>query len=335
MGQIRIGVYDSDAGYTERFCQYMNEASENAEFLPLYEKDQMESLLASRETEAVLIPEEMREDYPPFIGEIHVGYLTEEPGGEPGEVFRYQDRRSMLQDVERLLAQEDTSVKLLAFLGAGTGTGCSAAASAYAQYLAAGEKQVLYLNMNSLGDDSCIFRGGNPKDLRFLLQEMAKEGTPAGAMPAMLNRAPNGVYFYDNETAPLGLMDVGEEEMYAFFRGLIDSGEYRYIIVDSSFSVNHGLMAACRAAEKIFLVGDGTHSSNHLLDRIWKLFGSLDEGLLKKTAVLYNRFHKQYGRFYENPEAPAAGCLELAAPAGAAQIVEMLSEQKALREILR
>ena len=103
MGQIRIGVYDSDAGYTERFCQYMNGTAEDMEFVPLEDKEGLEALLASREAAAVLVPEEEKEEYPPFIGEIHVGYFTDRQEEEAGEVFRYQSRRNIRAAVEKLM----------------------------------------------------------------------------------------------------------------------------------------------------------------------------------------------------------------------------------------
>lgn len=335
MGQIRIGVYDSDAGYTERFCQYMNGTAEDMEFVPLEDKEGLEALLASREAAAVLVPEEEKEEYPPFIGEIHVGYFTDRQEEEAGEVFRYQSRRNIRAAVEKLMELEDTSIRLLAFVGAGPGVGCSAAASAYARYLAAGEKRVLYINMNSLGDDTCIFRGGNQKDFGYLLAELKKGTAPATLLPSMLNRDSGGVYFFDNERIPLELMDAEEEQAAEFFRWLIDSGDYRYIIIDSSFSVNHVLAAACKAAERIFLTGDGTTASNHILGRIWELFAASEGNLLKKTSILYNRFSRQYGKYFENPDAPAAGCLELLAPAGAAQTVEELEKQEVLQGLMR
>lgn len=131
MEQIRIAVYDSDAAYTERFCGYMGEVPERAEvFYPVYEKQALDDMIAGRQVDAVLVPEESRKEYPPFIGDIHVGYFTSQPDTAAGKVFRYQSRRNLFQSIELLFSQEDTAVKMVVFSGAGTHTGCSAAAGA-------------------------------------------------------------------------------------------------------------------------------------------------------------------------------------------------------------
>ena len=336
MGQIRIAVYDQDATYTGRFCQYVGEmAGETYVFSPVYERTVLDELIASREVEAVLVSDELKNEYPSFIGDIHVGYLTGEPMEEQGEIFRYQSRRELLGKIDELLKYEDTSVKLYVFAGAGEGCGCSAAAAACAESLVSEERKVLYINMNSLGDPGSIFRGGNPRDLGFLLRELGEGGDMDAAMGAVLNRDTSGIYFFDNASAPLSLMDISEERMEAFLRRLVDSGEFRYIIVDSSFSVNHGLIAACRVADRMVLVSDGTYNTNGRLDRIWQLFGILGEGLCQKTVLLYNKFHKQYGRFYENSGLPVAGCIEVLPPASPVQMAEQMMGHEALRECLR
>ncbi|MCI8464925.1 MAG: hypothetical protein HFI63_03575 [Lachnospiraceae bacterium] len=336
MGQIGIAVYDLDAAYTERFCQYMNEvAGDEYEFRPVYDRERLNHLISAREVEGVLVSDTLREEYPLFIGDIHVGYLTGEPMEEEGEIFRYQSRREILEVLESLLEIEDTSVKLLVFAGASAGCGCSTVAAACAQKLALEEKRVLYINMSSLGDAETIFHGGNPRDFQYLLKELETGGDLDAAMGAVLNRDTGGVYYYDNLSAPLSLMDISKSRMEILLRRLIDSGEFRYIIIDSSFSLNHGLLEACRLAERIILVSDGVYTSNHRLHKIWCLFKMLGNGLCRKSVLLYNKFHEKYGRLYENPELPVAGTIGVLSPAGPALMAEQMMGHEALREVLR
>ena len=314
----------------------MNEAAEEEyEFRPVYDREQLDHLISAREISGVLVSDELRGEYPLFIGDIHVGYLTGEPMEEEGEIFRYQSRREILEVLETLLEREDTSVRLLVFAGASAGCGCSAAAAACAQKLAREEKRVLYFNMSSLGDAGTIFQGGNPRDVQYLLKELETGGDLDAAMAAVLNRDSGGVYYYDNLSAPLSLMNVTKARMELFLRRLIDSGEFRYIIIDSSFSVNYGFLEACRMADRVIFVDDGVYTSNQRLHKIWCLFKMLGNGLCQKSVLLYNRFHEKYGRLYENPELPVAGTIGVLPPAGPSQMAEQIMEHEALREVLR
>ncbi|MCI8550692.1 MAG: hypothetical protein HFI68_08915 [Lachnospiraceae bacterium] len=336
MAQTGIAVYDLDAAYTERFCQYMNEVpGQDYEFHPVYEKEQLNRMISSREVGGVLVSDALKEEYPLFIGDIHVGYLTREPMEEEGEIFRYQSRGEILEVLDALMEREDTSVKMFVFVGAGAGCGCSTTASACAQGLAREEKRVLYINMNSLGDAGCIFQGGNPRDFQYLLKELETGGDLDAAMAAVLNRNSEGVYYYDNLSAPLSLMDITRAHMEIFLKRLKDSGEFRYIIIDSSFSLNHGLLEACRLADRVILVSDGIYTSNQRVHKIWCLFKTLGCGLCKKSVLLYNKFHEQYGRMYENPELPMAGSIDVLSPGGPSQIMEQMIGHEALREVLR
>ncbi|MCI8506029.1 MAG: hypothetical protein HFI67_07565 [Lachnospiraceae bacterium] len=336
MGQIRIAVYDPDSAYTERFCQYMNAAAgQEYAFLPVCDKDQLNHLISARETEGVLVSDALREEYPLFIGDIHVGYLTEEPMEEAGEIFRYQSRREILEVLGKLLENEDTSVKLLVFAGASAGCGCSTAAASCAQKLSREDKRVLYINMSSLGDTGAIFQRGNPKDFQYLLKELETGGDLDAAMAAVLNRDTGGVYYYDNLSAPLSLMNITRARMEVFLKRLIDSGEFRYIIIDSSFSVNHGLLEACRMADRVVFVSDGVYTSNQRLHKIWSLFQMMGNGLCSKSILLYNKFHEKYGRLYENPELPVAGTIGVLSPAGPSQMAEQMTDCEALGEVLR
>ena len=336
MGQIRIAVYDSDAAYTERFCKYMGNMPERTEvFYPVYEKGQLDAMIAERAIEAVLVSDVLKAEYPPFIGDIHVGYFTEEPMEEPGELFRYQARRELFHALDAVLAQEDTAVKMVVFSGAENGVGCSAAASAYAAKLASAEKRVLYINMNSLGDDTCIFQGGNPRDLGYLMAELERGGDIGAAMASVLNRDTSGVYFYDNAAAPVSLMDIKEEQVTGLFNRLIESGEFQYVVVESSFSLNHGLLGACKCADRVVLLSDGTAACNHRLHKIWEVLEKRSDGICEKSVLLYNKFHKQYGRYYEGQTPVCAGCIETLPPSGALQLVDQLTGLPVWKELLR
>lgn len=336
MGQTGIAVYDLDEAYTGRFCQYMNEVSGHGyEFRPIYDKGLLDHLISAREVEGVLVSDALREEYPLFIGDIHVGYLTTEPMEEEGEIFRYQSRREILEVLDGLMETEDTSVKLFVFAGASAGCGCSTVAAACAQKMAREEKRVLYINMSSLGDPETIFRGGNPRDFQYLLKELETGGDLDAAMAAVLNRDTGGVYYYDNISAPLSLMNITKARMEVFLRRLMDSGEFRYIIIDSSFSLNYGLLEACRMAQRVIFVDDGVYTSNQRLHKIWCLFKNLGNGLCQKSVLLYNKFHEKYGRMYENPELPVAGTIGVLAPAGPSQMAEQMIGHEALREVLR
>lgn len=340
MGQIRIAVYDTNAAYTERFCRYMEERfGQSFELFPIYEKEELNKLITAREVDAALVPDTLKGEYPSFIGDIHVGFFTERQTKEAGDVFRYQGLRELRAVVDRLLETEDTAVKMIAFVGTNTSVGTSTAAAAYAQQMAAEEKKVLYINMNSLGDMSAIFQGGNPKDLQYLLDEL-KNGTDMEAAKAsVLNRDISGVYFYDNARVPLSMMDIEEEQMETFFKNLIEEGQFRYIIIDSSFSVNHGLLAALKTADKVVAVNDGTYASNQRFHKMWILFEYLEHsgyaGLCQKTMLLYNKFHAQYSRRYENPEVSVLGSIEVLPPAGPVQMVSQMAGLRVLQEILR
>ncbi len=219
MGQIAIAVYDPDVAYTERFCQYMNEAAgHDYVFRPMHGQEQLDHLISAREVEGVLVSESLREEYPLFIGDIHVGYLTGEPMEEVGEIFRYQSRREILEVLGKLLENEDTSVKLFVFAGASAGCGCSTVAAACAQELSQEEKRVLYFNMSCLGDTGTIFQGGNPRDFQYLLKELETGGDLDAAMAAVLNRDSGGVYYYDNLSAPLSLMNLTKSRMEILLR---------------------------------------------------------------------------------------------------------------------
>ncbi|QNM05615.1 AAA family ATPase [Qiania dongpingensis] len=340
MKQIRIAVYDLDAVYTERFCQYMGERyGQTAEFCPVYERNELDGLIAARSVDVVLTADALREEYPPFIGDIHVGYFTAEVSEEPGKIFRFQSCRELFHGIEMILDQEDTAVKTVAFIGANAAVGTSTAAAAYAMRLAAEEKRVLYINMSDLGDTGSIFQGVNPKDFQFLLTEMKAGADIDAAMSAALNRDSSGVYFYDNADAPLSIMDIEEGRVAAFLRMLKERGDFRYLIIDSSFSVNHGLFAALGAADKVVVVNDGTFVSNQRFHKIWTLMKRLDlsthPGICQKTALLYNKFHSQYGKRYENPEIAVAGSIEVLPPAGTVQMAEQMARLEVLQEILR
>lgn len=340
MGQTRIAVYDLNAAYTERFCRYMSERfGEKIEFIPVYEKSRLEEIISSRAVEAVLVPEKWKEGYPPFIGDIHVGYLTDKRTGEPGDIFRFQNLRALYGDIETLMGKQDTTVKMVSFIGTNAGVGTSAAAAAYAQRLASEEKKVLYINMNALGDITSVFQGGNQKDLQFLLDTINSGGDVDTTMAAVLNRDLSGVYFYDNADAPLGLMDITKEQMSGFLQKIKDSGEFRYIVIDSSFSTNRGLFAALDLSDQIIAVNDGTYVSNLRFHKIWQLLKQLEvsgyEGLCQKTKLLYNKFHRQYSRYYESTEVSVAGNIEVLPPAGPVQMVSQMAGLAVFQEILR
>lgn len=338
--QIRVAVYDMDTLYCERFCSYMGEKFRDTyAFFPVGQKQQLNEIVNMRAAEVILVPIELKEEFPAFIYDIRVGYLTETRTDKAGEIYRYQDLRGIETDLARLLAIVDTTVRVVVFAGAGNFVGTSALAAAFAKRMAAKEQKVLYLNVDNEGDPHMIYHMENPRDLGTVIGSISTNGTGTREFAGALNRDIDGVYYVNNAKAPLDMMYLNEKQMGMFLEGMKERGEYRVIVVESRLEINPALFAAMNIADRVVLVSDGSNASIRCLDKAWGLICRLEEngkrGLKEKCSIMYNRFQKQFGRRYKNTAVPVKGTLYMLPPKRPEEIAEQLSYDMQLGDILR
>ena len=339
MGQIRIALFDWDQEYVERLARLLESGGgDRFSIVQVADRETLDHMISMGEADAVLIPDELEEDYPTFIGNIRVGYLTGKRSERTGCIFRYQAAQAILSELDALLEVADNTVKTLFFMGAVPGAGTSAIAAATATYLAEQGKPVLYMNLDVMGDENCVFTKQGSTGTEKLLSLIMERGTTEEDLMAAIGSDAAGVDHIGDPCAPLCLPYVPADDMTGFLETVQRSKKYRYIILDSAFEANGAVMAALSAATNIMIVTDaGTVSCGRTAKILAYLKRLEDSGMgqiCSKTGVVCNRYDQADCQANTFEGARIVGRIAALADDTTENIVAKLAEDSAVRALI-
>ncbi|MCI8462776.1 MAG: chromosome partitioning protein ParA [Lachnospiraceae bacterium] len=208
-------------------------------------------------------------------------------------------------DMTGILAHDENSSYLTAFLTAGGGTGSSVAAAACAMNFAQKGRNTLYLNLERFGSADAFFNASGDSDLGDIIYAIkSKKANLSMKLESLVKQDSSGVFFFSPTKMALDITELTIAEAKQIISILRLSGTYNHIILDLDFSLDKRLLSLLEDCNSIVFVTDGSQVSNIKLERALRSLEVLeqqgDTKILQKSGILYNRFSSHTSRKIDN-----------------------------------
>ncbi len=244
-------------------------------------------------------------------------------------------------ETEAVILKGDTeSKKIVTFYSGAGGVGASAAAAAYARYLADHGETVLYLNLEQAGVSDLYFHAEGEYDFgRVIYALEVAAGSPAVRMENALRRDACGVYFYAPCALALDMMELDKDLMERLFEVLSAIKLFQWIVVDMDFSIGPMAFEQIERSYATLFVSDGSDAANAKLE---KKLASLEimaqqreHMLLNRIFVLYNRFSSRTGKKLKESAFKEIGGIHRFEDAQTEDLLKLISQNEVFGEVMK
>ena len=232
----------------------------------------------------------------------------------------------------------DDSCRLITFSSPAGGTGTSTFAAAYALYLAARKKKVLFLSFEDFGATDLFFAGEGlftMSDVIFSIK--SKKANLAMKLESYIKQDPRGVYFYSAASHSLDMLELNHEERKLLISELQSSGSYDCIVLDYDFGLDKAHNEIYRKSNTIVMVTDGTETGNLKTNRAYAAMQTMDQTaeipITNRFVLFYNKFSNKISKAVGNSEIRELGGAPVYAHATTEQILGQLVELDIFQKI--
>ncbi|GKX67432.1 AAA family ATPase [Inconstantimicrobium mannanitabidum] len=144
------------------------------------------------------------------------------------------------EKVTAVYSNNNTSTKIITVYSPIGGTGKSTLATALSASLSAKGRDVLYLNLEDVQSTNMYFQSDKKTTLSDFIFEVKDQSTKfTQNLINMVNRDKNtNVYYLENTENILDIEDMNENDIKWMLEKLLESGQYEYIIFDTSSKYN-------------------------------------------------------------------------------------------------
>lgn len=310
--KIRLAILESDLFYLNRIANVINtKYTDKLELYSFTTEEKIYDELSRQKIDVFLANGEFEIDMQKIPARCEFAYLVDSVDiqslrGKPAlckfqkvELI-YKQILSMFSEKAAIITGNNMSGrgKAILFTGVAGGVGCSSAAAACAVYFAVKGKKTIYLNLESLGDADCYFRGegqGNFSDIIYAVK--SKKVNLPMKLDSLVKQDSTGVYFFSACNTALDMLELKSEEIKHLIEDLRSSCGYEYIILDMDMRFGNELMQWFKNSDDVVLVSDGAETANIKIKRMLRAMRLLEEQgnerWMYDISILYNRFNSR------------------------------------------
>lgn len=353
--KIRLAILETDEGYLKRIVAAFNtKFPDKLETYSFTDKNTaLQSLASSRidvfvasetfEIDPTQIPKRCGFAY--FVDSADVETLNNQP-----TICRFQKADLIYRQILSIYSEHagtftelklnDEGCQVIIFASTGAGAGTSVMAAACALHFAAQGSKTFYLNLESFGSADDFFSGPGQFDMSDVIYALkTRKANLAMKLESCSKQDPRGVSFLSSPKLALDMMELTNEEILRLIHELRVSGDYRYLIIDTSFDLRKDTLKVLHQANAVVLVGSGSTTSNTKLHRAISALSVLeqnaDDPLMNRMVIAYNRFSSKTGTMNSDLEVRVVGGAPRYESATTEQMLEQLSKNALFDEILK
>lgn len=308
--KIRLVIYSEDIQYVEHLVNYLNIHYNNSVELNVFnEEETFKDYLERYKADIILLDDGYSNE---AINSIVPIYLTDEYDTDKSHpcIFKYQKGELIYKNILNIYASgtdkglhnvkenEETGIHL--FLSINGGAGASTVAKAYSMSLA-GEKRVLYLNLEMFGDCEKVLKADGNFSLDDILYTLkSRRGSLSLKLESALKKSKEGISFYAPSANPINLLEVTGEEFSRLLAEMKNSGLFDDIVLDMDIYPSVWMLEGLERAEDIWIIADGTEAAAEKYGKFkefiiaWEKKNQLR--LLPKMKIFYNKFSSKTGK---------------------------------------
>jgi cellulose biosynthesis protein BcsQ len=202
------------------------------------------------------------------------------------------DRR---MNEEEVIINQKSNSKMITFLSGGSGSGNSTIAAAYCLTLKDNGHRVLFLNLDPFGISNVFYNGeGNQCLSDLIITIKNKRGNFTLKLESAAKLDASGVYFLDETTSPLDLMELSPNEFSQLIEEIISCNLFDYVVADGNLINPNFLQVLMKRSYRTILVSKGSWVSNSKLNKLIHLMNSISDrekmDLNGRMHILYNQF---------------------------------------------
>lgn len=327
MSRIKVAILEFSENYLNRLVNALNNKYQNRmDIYSFTTKELLDEFMNREKLDAILIDEKIRKEELKLSG-CPFAYLVdaEEICNLDGvkAISRYQKVEGIFKSIldlvsdrrmndEEVIIHQKSNSKMITFLSGGSGSGNSTIAAAYCLTLKDIGHRVLYLNLDPFGISSVFYNSEGSQCLSDLIIAIKnKRGNFSIKLESAAKLDASGVYFLDETTSPMDLMELSPNEFSQLIEEIISCNLYDYIVADGNLINPNFLQALMKRSYRTILVSKGSWISNSKLTKLIHLMNSISDrdklDLNGRIHVLYNQFSTGSSRRLEADEVP--GCL--------------------------
>ena len=353
--KIRLAILEADEGYLKRIVAAFNaKFPDKLEIYSFTDKNTaMQSLAPSKidvfvasesfEIDPTQIPKRCGFAY--FVDSADVELLNNQP-----TICRFQKADLIYRQILSIYSEHagtftelrlnDEGCQVIAFASPGGGGGASVMAAACALHFAAQGSRTFYLNLEAFGSSDDFFSGPGQFDMSDVIYALkTRKANLAMKLESCAKQDARGVSFLSAPKLALDMMELTNEEILRLIHELCVSGEYHYLIIDTSFDLRKDTLKILHQANAIVLVGSGTTTSNTKLHRAISALSVMeqnsDDPLMSRMVLAYNRFSSKTGTMNSDLGIRVVGGAPRYEHATTEQLLEQLSKNALFDDILK
>lgn len=289
-------ICDSDEAYLTGLQNYLvKKKLADFEFYSFGKTEQLKVFMQEHCVEILLIEEKLYEEIEEDLQARKVFLLTEEKQGKYTSLYKYQSIEKLLRSVLDGYAKEEgcrckeevkeRTTKLITFYSPEGNGSQTLAALATGQALAEKDK-VLYLNLAAFSGLERLLGVSFDADLSDVLYFAMKHSERLIYKLEALKKNISGLEYIPPARNPRDVAQVNEEQWEAILGGLLDMGEYRYILMEVTDACQ-GLLRILERSERIYTLYGESEGAHARLEEYKAYFESVGrQAILEKTGFV-------------------------------------------------
>lgn len=326
--KVKVIVLDHNKEYIQRLGEALQyKFSRDINFSFFSDEEIFYREIDSLKTDLILFDETIKINKSRIPNGVVCGYFCEktdvrEIEGYPA-IFKYQNVENIHKRIVELYADysgkkfeyqvENSNYKIVFFTSAQGGCGTSVAAAAYALRSAAEKQSVLYINLERFGNpDRYFFSDDNRSFSDIIYRIKSKKENLQVVLANYVQKDDVGVSFFKTCKNAYDMLELEDEEIWILLDAVIQTGIYEKVVIDLSGDMNRRISEIMkRYASEIVYVTDGSDVGRDKFGRFCESAKVIEErdafSILKKTVLIYNRFHTKGSRQLKESPVPVLG----------------------------
>lgn len=234
-------------------------------------------------------------------------------------------------------AENETHSKIILFSTPAGGTGTSTVAAGCAVYLARENKNVLYINLECLGNTHYYFKeegNGDFSDVIYALK--SRKSNILMKIRSILRTTKEKIKYMETCSHAMDRLELNNDDISLLFKELRRLEEFDFIVIDGDFSFQDIGQEMQRQSDIIVMVSDGNKQANNKIQKAIACLKILDEQnqtrIVEKIRVCYNRFSNKKGSLLAEDNIESIGGIPKYSEATTEQMIKEIS-QKAIFDI--
>lgn len=344
--RIRLAILDKDTNYLNRIVTaFTGKYADKLEIYSFTDGEKAMETIAGGRIDVFIVSAEFEIDITVLPKRIGFAYLVDsvhiETHREQRTICKWQKVDLIYKEILSIFSENanfaiglrsggEAGTKIVAFLSAAGGVGSSTLAAAFAIRLAKRGQKVLYLNFEEFGMASLFFSGEGQFDFGDVIYAIkSQKSNLALKLESTVKQDVSGVHFYDSSKIALDIREMKDEDYRRLLEELTIAG-YKYIVLDTDFSLNKGCLELLKTAHNWVFVSDGTETSNQKLQRAVQALTLLEQredvAISSRIALMYNKFSSKTGQTVDSLSARVLGGVPKYEQATTSQILSKLQE---------